>query len=71
MSIPEKVVRCRLAAVSRQAVVSYGCLLDFGVAMARVRLADLEKRDGWNHVIAQGVSILCHQGIGRVSVGGV
>ena len=71
MNIPEEVVRCRLAAVSREAVVSYGCLYDCRVAMARVQLADLEKRTGWVHVIAKGVSVLYHRGSGRVSVSGV
>ena len=71
MNIPEEVVRCRLAAVSRQAVVSCGCLEDCRVAMARVQLADLENRGGWVLVIAKGVSGLYHRGSGRVSVGGV
>ena len=39
--------------------------------MARMQLADLEKRAGWIHVIAKGVSVLGHQGSGSVSVGGV
>ena len=29
------------------------------MAMARVQLADLEKRAGWVHVIAKGVSVSC------------
>ena len=41
------------------------------MAMARVQLADIEKRAGWTHVIAKGVSVLYHQGSGRVSVGDV
>ena len=68
---PEKVVRCRLAAVSRQAVVSCGCLYDGRVAMARVQLADHQKRTRWTHVIAKGVLVLYHQDSGRVSVGDV
>ena len=39
------------------------------MAMARVQLADLEKRAGWVHVIAKRVSVLYHRGSGRVSVG--
>ena len=41
------------------------------MAMARVQVADLEKRDGWVQVIAERVSVLNHRGSGRVSVGGV
>ena len=39
--------------------------------MAGVQLADLEKRAGWVHVIAKGVSVMYHRASGTVSVGGV
>ena len=65
----ELVVRRRVAALSRQAVVSCGCLHDCRVAMARVQLADVEYKAGWVHVIVNGVSVLYHRGSGEVSVG--
>ena len=57
--------------VSRQTVVSCGCLSDRRVAMARVQQVDLEKRVSWVRVIAREISVLYHRGSGRVSEGAV
>ena len=68
---PRRGSELRLTAVSRQTVVSCGCLEDCLVAMATVELADLERGDGWIHVIVEGVSALCYRGSERVSAGGL